>query len=80
MMFVFIVELGFPMMAHYRWLRGPIGSLSMQHRCKYLTCTFVTFWIFCSYDLSPLSCLLSCNSLEATQVEMLVYKFDFGFI
>jgi hypothetical protein len=24
---------------HYRWLRGPINPLSMEHRAEYLTCT-----------------------------------------
>jgi hypothetical protein len=38
---------------------------------------FIAFWIFCSCDLSPLSRLLNCNSLETTQVKMLGSKFDF---
>ncbi len=24
---------------HYRWLRGPINPLSMEHRAQYLACT-----------------------------------------
>jgi hypothetical protein len=27
----------------------------MEHRAEYLAAPFVTFWIFCNCDLSPLS-------------------------
>jgi hypothetical protein len=40
-MFVFIIELGFLVMAIYRWLRGPINLLSMKHRTKYLVHTIL---------------------------------------
>jgi hypothetical protein len=35
---------------------------------------------FCNCDLFPLSCLLSCNSLDTTQVKMLIFEFDFDSI
>jgi hypothetical protein len=38
MMSVSIVERGFPD-GHYRWLRGPINPLSMEHRAEYLART-----------------------------------------
>jgi len=28
-----------PSDGHYRWLRGPINPLSMEHRAEYFTCT-----------------------------------------
>ncbi len=31
---------------HYRWLRGPINPLSMEHRVKYLACTIHRILIF----------------------------------
>jgi len=36
MMSVSIIERGFPVMAHYRWLRGPINPLPLEHRAEYL--------------------------------------------
>jgi hypothetical protein len=36
---------------HYRWLRGPINPLPMEHRTEYLTCTicyileFLQLWL-----------------------------------
>ncbi len=80
MMFVFIIKLGFPVMAiivgckaqsiPFSWSIEPNTSLKPS----------IAFWIFCNYDLSLLSCLLNCNSRDATQVEMLGFKFDFNFI
>jgi len=65
---------------HYRWLRGSINPLFMEHRANTLLTPSTAFWIFCSCDLSLLSHLLNCNSLEATQVEMLGFIFDFNSI
>jgi hypothetical protein len=55
---------------HYRWLRGSINPLPMEHQAEYLARTirrileFLQLWpIFSSY-------LLSCNSPEATWVQM----------
>jgi hypothetical protein len=39
MMFVFIVELGFPMMAIIIGYEAQINPLSMEHRAKYLART-----------------------------------------
>jgi hypothetical protein len=65
---------------HYRWLKGPINPLSMEHWVEYLAHTICRIWIFCNYDLSCLNHLLSCNSPEATQVKMLIFKVDFDSI
>ncbi len=61
---------------HYRWLRGPINPLSMEHRVDTYLAPSVAFWNFCNCDLFPSSYLLSCNSYEATQVERLILKFE----
>jgi hypothetical protein len=55
---------------HYRWLRGPINPLPMEHRAKYLARTIRRILKFLQlYPISS-SCLLNCNSPEATRVEM----------
>jgi hypothetical protein len=65
---------------HYRWLRGPINPLPMEHQAEYLVCTIRCILNFLQCDLPPLSRLLSCNSPEAPQLKMLILKFDFDFI
>jgi len=76
MMFVSIVERGFPGDGHYRWLRGPINPLPMElnrvprsHHSSHSR--------FFAIVIYPLSRLKSCNSPEAIQAEMLTLKFDF---
>jgi hypothetical protein len=65
---------------HYRWLRGPINPLSMEHRVEYVARHSSHSRFFCNCDLSSLNQLLSCNSPEATQVKMLILKFSFDYI
>jgi hypothetical protein len=65
---------------HYRWLRGPINPLSIEHWAKYLARTIRRILEFLQLWFIPLSCLLSYNSPEATHVEMLILKFDFDSI
>jgi hypothetical protein len=52
---------------------GPSNQIPSSHHSSHSR-------FFCNYDLSPLSRLLSCNSPKATQVKMLILKFDFDFI
>jgi hypothetical protein len=52
----------------------------MEHQAEYLARTICRILDFCNCDLSPLCHLLSCNSLEAIQVKMLIFKFDFDSI
>jgi hypothetical protein len=73
-MFVFIVELGFLVMAiivSYE-AHGASNRIPSSHHS----------WHFrlCNYDLSSLNHLLNCNSFKANQVEMLGSKFDFDYI
>ncbi len=79
-MFVFIVELGFSMMAIIVGYEAQLTAFPWSIEPNTQLAPFVAFWISYSCDLSPLSCLLNCNSLEATQAEMLKFKFDFDFI
>jgi hypothetical protein len=69
---------------HYCWLRGLINPLSMEHRAEYLACTIRRILEFLQLWSIPLKLfiklLLSCNSPNATQVEMLILKFDFDSI
>ncbi len=65
---------------HYHWLWCLINPLSMEHRAEYLACTIHCILIFLQLWYIPLSRLLSCNSPEATQVKMLIFKFDFDSI
>jgi hypothetical protein len=74
MMFVFIVELGFSMMAIIVGCKAQLIPFSWSIELNTSLASSVAFWIFCSCDLSLLSCLLNCNSLEATPMEMLGFK------
>jgi hypothetical protein len=52
---------------HYRWLRGPINPLPMEHRVEYLARTICRILDFLQvWSIYPLSRLWSCNSPEAT--------------
>jgi hypothetical protein len=57
---------------HYRWLRGPINPLPMEHRAEYFVRTICHILDFLQ--------LWNCNSPKATQAEMLILKFDFDSI
>ncbi len=79
-MFVFIVELGFSVMAITIGCKAQSIPFSWNIELNTSLAPSVTFWIFCSCDLFLLNRLLNCNSLEATQVKMLWFKFDFDSI
>jgi hypothetical protein len=55
---------------HYRWLRGPINPLPMEHRAEYLARTICRILEFLQLWPISLSCLLRCNSPKATRMEM----------
>ncbi len=55
---------------HYRWLRGLINPLPMEHRAEYLVRTIRRILEFLQLWHISSSCLLSCNSPEATREEM----------
>jgi hypothetical protein len=55
---------------HYRWLRGPIKPLPMEHQTEYLARTIRRILEFLQLWPISSSCLLRCNSLEAICVEM----------
>jgi hypothetical protein len=79
-MFVFIVKLGFPVMAIIVGYEAQSTPFPWSIEWNTSLTPFVEFYIFCNYDLSPLSCLLSYNSPEAIQVKMLIIKFDLDYI
>jgi hypothetical protein len=54
---------------HYRWLRGPINPLPMEHWAEYLAHTIRRILEFLQLWPISSSCLLSCNSPEATRME-----------
>jgi hypothetical protein len=78
-MFVFIVELGFLVMAIIVSYEAQSTPFPWSIKLNIYLAPFVTLWSFCNCDLSSISCSLSCNSPEATHVEMLIHKFDFDF-
>jgi hypothetical protein len=55
---------------HYHWLRGSINPLPMEHGTEYLACTIRCILEFLQLWPISSSCLLSCNSPEATRVKM----------
>jgi hypothetical protein len=75
-MFVFIVELGFPVMAIIIGYEAQSTPFPWNIKLNTSFAPFVEFYIFCNCDLSLLSHLLSCNSPGAIQVKMLIIKFD----
>ncbi len=79
-MFVFIVELGFLVMAIIVGYEAQSTPFPWSIKLNTQFTPFIAFWIFYNCDLSPLNYLLSYNSPEATQVKMLIFKFDFDFI
>ncbi len=79
-MFIFIVELGFPMMAIIVGYKAQSTPFPWNIEPSTQLAQFVAFQFFCNCDIFPLSCLLSCNLLEVTQVEMLVFKFNLSSI
>jgi hypothetical protein len=79
-MFVFIVELRILVMAIIVGYNAQSTPFPWNIELITSPAPFVTFWIFCNCDLSPLSQLLNCNSLEATQVKMLIISFNFNSI
>ncbi len=80
MMFIFIVKLGFSVMAIIISYEAQSTPFPWSIELNTQLAPFVAFLISCSCDLSPLSHLLNCNSFEATWLEMLRSKFDFNFI
>jgi hypothetical protein len=75
-MFIFIVELGFPVMAIIVGYEAQSTPFSWSIEPNTWLTPFVTFWISCSCDLSPLSCSLNCNLLEATQAKVFGFRLD----
>ncbi len=71
MMFVFIVELGFPMMAIIVGYKAQSSPLPWSVKSYTWLTPFAAFWISYSCDLSSLGRSLNYNSLKATQVKML---------
>jgi hypothetical protein len=55
---------------HYRWLRGLINPLPMEHWAEYLARTIRRILEFLQLWPISSSCLLNCNSPEATQMEV----------
>jgi hypothetical protein len=70
MMSISIVERGFPVMAIIVGYEGRSTPFTWSNRAEYLARTIRRILEFCNCDLFPSSCLLSCNSPEATRVEM----------
>jgi hypothetical protein len=79
-MFIFIIELGFPITAIIVGYKAQSTPFPWIVKLNTWLALSITFWISCSYDLSPLNRSLNCNSLEATQAEMLGSRFDFDSI
>jgi hypothetical protein len=52
----------------------------MEHQVEYLTRIIHCIFIFYSYDFPHFSHLLSRSSFDATQMEMLLFKFDLNFV
>jgi hypothetical protein len=79
-MFVFIVKLGFPMMAIIVCYEAQSTPSPWNIEPNTWLTPFIAFWISYSYDLSLLSRSLNCNSLKVIQAKMLGSKFDFDYI
>jgi hypothetical protein len=71
-MFVFIIKLGFPVMSIIVGYKAQSNPFPWSIEPNTSFTPFVAFYSFWNCDLSPLSCLLSCNSPKATQVKMLI--------
>jgi hypothetical protein len=80
MMFIFIVEFGFSMMAIIIGYEAQSTPFPWGVELNIWLVLFVAFWTSCNCDLSSLGHSLNYNSLEATQAEMLGFIFDFNFI
>ncbi len=80
MMFIFIVELRFLVMAIIVAYKAQSTFFSRSIELNTQLAPFIEFYTFYSCDLSPLNHLLNCNSLEATQVKMLISEFYFSSI
>jgi len=77
-MFFFIIELGFLMAAIIVGYEAQSTPFPWSVESNTWRTPFITIWISCNCDLSPLNRSLNCNSLEAIQAEMLKFRFDFN--
>ncbi len=71
MMFVFIIELGFPVTAIIVSYETQSTPFPWSVKPNIWLAPFITFWTSSSWDLSFLSRSLNYNSFEASQTKML---------